>query len=627
VLKRLALLPILLLAAFLRFHRLDAQSFWNDEGNSARLAERTPDLIIAGAAGDIHPPGYYLLLAVWRAAAGQSEFALRALSALAGVLVVVVVYRLGLRWFDPNAALASAALAAVSPPLIYYSQEARMYELAGLWAAAVFLAAGWPDGPRRRAALAAVLAAGLYTHYAFGFVVVALNLLVLLRLAGPALTARAWPAWRALALEWILPQAAALLVFAPWLPIALRQVTSWPAGRTYLPAGQAALGVAHWLAVGPTLDAAIDPALAGGLAVLVGLSIWRRPRLEPWVWLAVPVAATLGLGLFSAPFAKFLIVAVPALCLLGGNGLAAIRRAGGAPPEPDLVRRTAGFMQPFIVLPILLPTLALPLAVSLNNLYNNPTYQRADYRGIARYLDAAARPGDAILLNAPNQWEVFTYYHRDLSNVFPVARARPLDAAAQTAELERIAASHARLFVLYWGDAQSDPGRVIESWLNTHTFKAYDQWYSDVRLAAYAAPRTSAAAQSALKVDFGGLITLTGYSLNAQTFAPGDILQLTLFWRLSGAPLAARYKVFVHVASPAGGPPAAQHDGEPGGGLSLTNTWRPGETVADNHGVFLPRDLPAGDYRLEVGLYGVDDGARLTQPGGDALTLASLHIQ
>ena len=78
--KRLApLLLILLLATGLRFHRLAAQSFWNDEGNSARLSERSPRLIVEGTAGDIHPPLYYLLLRGWRALAGDSEFGLRAL--------------------------------------------------------------------------------------------------------------------------------------------------------------------------------------------------------------------------------------------------------------------------------------------------------------------------------------------------------------------------------------------------------------------------------------------------------------------------------------------------------------------------------------------------------------------
>ena len=71
------LLLILLLAAGLRFYHLGAQSFWNDEGNTARLVERPVRLIIEGAAGDIHPPGYYLLLHGWRAGTGESEFALR----------------------------------------------------------------------------------------------------------------------------------------------------------------------------------------------------------------------------------------------------------------------------------------------------------------------------------------------------------------------------------------------------------------------------------------------------------------------------------------------------------------------------------------------------------------------
>ncbi|MBN1316048.1 MAG: hypothetical protein JXA42_11285, partial [Anaerolineales bacterium] len=48
---------VILLAAFaLRIYRLDAQSFWNDEGNSARIAERSVQLILEGSAADIHPP-------------------------------------------------------------------------------------------------------------------------------------------------------------------------------------------------------------------------------------------------------------------------------------------------------------------------------------------------------------------------------------------------------------------------------------------------------------------------------------------------------------------------------------------------------------------------------------------
>jgi hypothetical protein len=198
--------------------------------------------------------------------------------------------------------------------------------------------------------------------------------------------------------------------------------------------------------------------------------------------------------------------------------------------------------------------------------------------------------------------------------------------AGQLRELESIAAAHERLFVVYWGEAQSDPNRVIESWLNAHTFKAYDRWYGDVRLAAYAVPRAAGESQSRVDVAFGDRIILEGFSLDATTLRPGDILQLTLFWR-ARAPVRERYKVFVHLVGDPAAPPAAQHDGEPGGGLALTTRWTPGEGVADNHGVFIPLDLPPGEYTLRVGLYGVEDGLRLAHAGGDSLLLAAITVR
>ena len=130
------ILVILLLALSLRAYRLDAQSFWNDEGNAARLAERTVPLILAGAGGDIHPPGYYLLLHYWQAAVGLSEFALRYLSVITGVLTVALTYALGKRLFGPPVGLLAALLGAVSPLAVYYSQEARMYALLAALSAA-----------------------------------------------------------------------------------------------------------------------------------------------------------------------------------------------------------------------------------------------------------------------------------------------------------------------------------------------------------------------------------------------------------------------------------------------------------------------------------------------------------
>ncbi|MEO8612284.1 MAG: hypothetical protein ABI690_30595, partial [Chloroflexota bacterium] len=84
----LGVLAVLLIAFFLRFHNLGVQSFWNDEGSSYVQATRSFADIASNAARDIHPPGYYWLLAIWRQFSGDSEFGLRALSAFASLLTV-----------------------------------------------------------------------------------------------------------------------------------------------------------------------------------------------------------------------------------------------------------------------------------------------------------------------------------------------------------------------------------------------------------------------------------------------------------------------------------------------------------------------------------------------------------
>ncbi|MGQ0602393.1 MAG: glycosyltransferase family 39 protein [Anaerolineales bacterium] len=129
---------ILLLATLLRFFRIDYQSYWSDEGNPRVLASRDVPTIIQNAAAGVHPPGYYILLKFWRDVAGESEFTLRGFSALTGILLVAVVYRVGQSLFGGRAAVIATLLAAINPFLIYYSQEARMYSLLALTGAASF---------------------------------------------------------------------------------------------------------------------------------------------------------------------------------------------------------------------------------------------------------------------------------------------------------------------------------------------------------------------------------------------------------------------------------------------------------------------------------------------------------
>lgn len=131
----LLLALVIALAAGLRFYQLGSQSLWADEGNSAALASRAFAQIARDAANDIHPPLYYWLLHVWTALFGASETALRAFSAMCGVLVVAVTFEIGRRTFGLWTGLIAAFIAAISPFQIYYSQEARMYALLALEAA------------------------------------------------------------------------------------------------------------------------------------------------------------------------------------------------------------------------------------------------------------------------------------------------------------------------------------------------------------------------------------------------------------------------------------------------------------------------------------------------------------
>jgi len=261
----LAFIAILLLAAALRFYKLDAQSFWYDEGNSARLAERSVALILDGAAKDIHPPLYYLALGAWRMFAGGSEFALRALSAFCGILMTALAAKL----VKGRAGMLAALFVAVSPFAVYYSQEARMYALLALFAtltSALLLRLLNPSTQNKKTMLALALgtAAGLYTHYAYPFVMLAQGLVVLMALAARR--------DRALFRAYVIANAIALLAFAPWLPVAVSQITGWGVAAQEYALGPAMLDAARWVVVGRT--ATLDQAAPALVLFGLGIGYW-----------------------------------------------------------------------------------------------------------------------------------------------------------------------------------------------------------------------------------------------------------------------------------------------------------------------------------------------------------------
>ena len=174
------------LALVLRFIGLAEGDFWADELATRRaVTDRTPgDVLVVIQRGEGAPHLYYLLAWAWSGVLGAGEAALRSLSAVAGALVTPVAYltlrQLGLR----TEATIAAALVAVSPLLVWYGQEARMYSLLTLVTAiAVFFFVRLLVDFNERTLIAWSIASAvtLLTHYFAIFTIIGMAAVLLYR--------------------------------------------------------------------------------------------------------------------------------------------------------------------------------------------------------------------------------------------------------------------------------------------------------------------------------------------------------------------------------------------------------------------------------------------------------------
>ncbi|HEX8053498.1 MAG TPA: glycosyltransferase family 39 protein [Thermoleophilaceae bacterium] len=170
-----ALGGLVVLAAVLRFWRIGHQSFWLDEVFTAGLADKGLWGMLKGVRETESTPHlYYLLAWLWAKVAGDGEGALRSLSALSGIATVPVAYLAARELFKPAAALTAAALVAVNPWFVWYSQEARAYALLTLIATAsllFFLRALKAESRRDLTLWALFSALAVLTHYFAVFLV------------------------------------------------------------------------------------------------------------------------------------------------------------------------------------------------------------------------------------------------------------------------------------------------------------------------------------------------------------------------------------------------------------------------------------------------------------------------
>jgi mannosyltransferase len=625
-----AVVLLLLLATFFRFHQLDAQSLWHDEGNSLRLAERSVGDLIDAAGRDIHPPGYYLILKGWTSVVGTTEFGLRSLSAFWGVVMVAATYALGKRLSGLGiVGLIAAVLLAVNPFAIYYSQETRMYaQLGALSILSLWLLLRMLDAANSKRgywgwalSLAACNALGLYTHYTYPFTMLAQGVYVLWWLSQQRSRITTLPVYIGL-------NVLTLLAFAPWLPTAYDQVTTWPSTGDQTALIERVERIATILVYGNTINS-IDTLAFIVPGVLLLASLRLRPHLLrqimlPGLLIVLSVGSLLVSGAYREANLKFLLPAQAAVLVLLGLGLLQLRLIAKRFPAS---LRTVMFGGAAVGIAFMLA----PLSRGIDALYNDATYARSDYRGIVQTISRTATDNSAVILNAPNQQEVFSYYYHGELPVYPLPRGLGGDDPATRQATAEVVTSHARVFLVLWGQQERDPNAVVQSTLSDNAFAVGRRWYGDVELVQYAVlSPPPAQPQTPLAVRFGQHITLHGFSLSGENFTAGrgDALGVALYWETDDT-LATRYKVSVQVLTPQG-TLADQHDSEPVNGLRPTTTWQPGERIVDNHGLVLDPTLPPGDYTLNVVVYDSNDPRQRLAPDTGApnaiLRLGTLQL-
>ncbi len=511
---------IVVVAAALRWYRIDAQSLWYDEGISAHQLTRSFPEIAGAAAQDTHPPLYYWTLKAWGEVFGPSALSLRSLSAAWGVAMVALAFLIGRRLFGSLVAVVAAVLLTAAPLAVYYSQEVRMYaQVTALGLLAVYAYTRRTDWLYALGGIAT-----LYSQYLGVSILAALNLHALL--TWRSRSRREW-------ISWILANAAIGLVFLPWLPTFIDQQSH---ALNTSPRTAVGLALGTLAAYGGGIASSELLLWGGGLLVLlalvgVGLTCLGRRRnelenvlLAALIWL-LPMGLVIGLGFRSGLFeTRYLIVGLPGLLLLAALGIVRLAR------------------WPLLV-PVLTCVALVPAYFGLSAQYFDPSLARDDYRDLVAAIVNDAQPDDAILLVAPNQTEIFDYYyHGDLPTIGLPAQ-RPIDAQDTIARLDAIRSQYDRVWLVSWAMNEADPGGVIASWLATNGFQATHEWYGSVQLALVGFPSASATTQ---KVDaaLDNGVVLDAYRIGSRTLRPGDTLDLTLVWRDAQGPTADHWKVF-----------------------------------------------------------------------------------
>lgn len=544
------LLGVILLIAFaLRLTRLGAQNIWWDEGLSVVASRMSFIGATLWTAADVHPPLYFWLLWLWARVSGETEFALRFITVLEAFLTVPAIYALARRLSRSTAVgIGAAGLLALSRFHIWWSQEMRMYVLAGLCATlSLYFTARLADGETTRRTIGGWIlatAGAMLTVYS-SIVLVPIENLTLL-LAGWRGTRRGAERWRFWG-RWIAIQAGVLPFIIPWMTLALPRMRSWSVVKEPTSLGF----VLELNAVLVTLGISTDvgryrlPALLVVGALVGGVVLLRR-KTSPagharQLWaLALLGSSVLLMPLIiwalSQPRAFFYNPRVEARYLL--------------PLAPAFYVLLAWSLRGWLKLSSKLRYLGWLFCAGIVGLmvwslpqHFSSRYLRDNDLTLSRIIWTHAQPGDALALVSGDRYPIFTLsYERAPAPETrpPITRLPqsppPLTETTAAIELGALAAEHPRIWLVQLERNLEDPEGQAEAWLLAHTRRILHVEFGYNALSLFSAvdeeplvPLWNTPPQTLLAQDLGERGALLGYDLPTTEFRPLDDVRLGLY--------------------------------------------------------------------------------------------------
>ncbi|NUQ39253.1 MAG: glycosyltransferase family 39 protein [Caldilineales bacterium] len=627
--RRHTLLALILLAFALRLHHLDVQSLWYDEGVTAQVARLGLSELARWTADDIQPPLYYMLVSGWLRLNPFGELILRWPSAAFGTLLIPLLWALGRRLWDERAGLLAALVAAASPVMVYYGQEARMYTLLiSLVALAALALLRWEEDGRRatdnggggegrggekrrdaggraqwgaRVLYALAALAALYTHYFALFALLALALHWLIRR-------------RRDRAQWLSFLGINALVGVGYLPWAPAMLTRFQADASYwtgrLKVGEALLDVLMHFTLGATEVMAEADARAWLAALTIAAPVWlyglrlarRRssapaPALLIILWGLLPALLILVLAYRTPKFnPRYLLISWPAWALLVGGGLSGL---WAGDPE-DLLTWVAATVRRLLALAALLLVLAAH-AVGLLNWFANDNFAKSAWREGISEMYFQRQADEAALLLSGHAYPVFDAYlpprfgvPRYLLPEMDILNVRQVVGWAEAAQtLNRIAAAQGGVWLFTWQDEVIDPSGVtvllLDRFADAQPTPALP--YLGLRHYRFRPGQVFPARPPGLiaPAALGGAVQVVG--------AEATTAGVWLYWQALQPDLPdLQVAITLRRAS---GQILAQHDLRPAGYDFPTTRWQMGEIYPH----WLAAGLPPGPLTLEITLY------------------------